>query len=27
MDAGFGRGTKGLDVASFIVKALRERGK
>ncbi len=27
MDAGFGRGTKGIDVASFMVKALRERGK
>ncbi len=27
MDAGFGRGTKGLHVASFIVKALRERGR
>jgi D-ornithine 4,5-aminomutase subunit beta len=27
MDAGFGRGTKGLDVASFIVKAMRERGR
>ena len=26
MDAGFGRGAKGIDVASFIVKALRERG-
>jgi D-ornithine 4,5-aminomutase subunit beta len=26
MDAGFGRGTKGLDVASFIVRAMRERG-
>ncbi len=26
MDAGFGRRTKGLDVASFIVKAMRERG-
>jgi len=25
MDAGFGRGAKGIDVASFIVKALRER--
>ena len=25
MDAGFGRKTKGIDVASFIVKALRER--
>ena len=25
MDAGFGRGTKGIDVASFMVKALRER--
>jgi D-ornithine 4,5-aminomutase subunit beta len=25
MDAGFGRGTHGVDVASFIVKALRER--
>ena len=27
MDAGFGRGTKGIDVASFMVKALREKGK
>jgi len=26
MDAGFGRKTKGIDVASFIVKAMRERG-
>ncbi len=26
MDAGFGRRTKGIDVASFIVKTLRERG-
>lgn len=26
MDAGFGRGTHGIDVASFIVRALRERG-
>jgi len=26
MDAGFGRKTKGIDVASFIVKALKERG-
>ena len=26
MDAGFGRRTKGIDVASFIVRALRERG-
>jgi D-ornithine 4,5-aminomutase subunit beta len=26
MDAGFGRGTKGINVASFIVKAMRERG-
>ncbi len=25
MDAGFGRGTKGVNVASFIVKALEER--
>jgi D-ornithine 4,5-aminomutase subunit beta len=25
MDAGFGRGTIGRDVASFIVRALRER--
>ena len=25
MDAGFGRGTKGIDVASFLVKARRER--
>jgi len=27
MDAGFGRRTKGVDVASFIVKALRERDR
>jgi D-ornithine 4,5-aminomutase subunit beta len=27
MDAGFGRGTKGIDVASFMVKALRQREK
>jgi D-ornithine 4,5-aminomutase subunit beta len=26
MDAGFGRRTKGLDVASFVVNRLRERG-
>jgi D-ornithine 4,5-aminomutase subunit beta len=26
MDAGFGRKTKGADVASFIVKTMRERG-
>ncbi|MDP2183013.1 MAG: D-ornithine 4,5-aminomutase subunit OraE [Actinomycetota bacterium] len=26
MDAGFGRGTKGIDVASFIVRTLRDRG-
>ena len=26
MDAGFGRRTKGIDVASFIVKTMRERG-
>jgi D-ornithine 4,5-aminomutase subunit beta len=26
MDAGFGRRTKGIDVASFVVKAMRERG-
>jgi D-ornithine 4,5-aminomutase subunit beta len=26
MDAGFGRKTKGVDVASFIVRAMRERG-
>ena len=26
MDAGFGRGAKGRDVASFLVTALRERG-
>ncbi|MDY0088080.1 MAG: D-ornithine 4,5-aminomutase subunit OraE, partial [Coriobacteriia bacterium] len=26
MDAGFGRKTKGIDVASFIVKEMRERG-
>ena len=25
MDAGFGRGTKGRDVASFMVRALQER--
>jgi D-ornithine 4,5-aminomutase subunit beta len=25
MDAGFGRGTKGIDVASFIVEAVRDR--
>ena len=25
MDAGFGRGTKGIEVASFIVKKLREK--
>jgi D-ornithine 4,5-aminomutase subunit beta len=25
MDAGFGRGTHGVDVASFIVRAMRER--
>ena len=25
MDAGFGRGTKGIDVGSFIVKELRRR--
>jgi D-ornithine 4,5-aminomutase subunit beta len=25
-DAGFGRKTKGLDVASFIVETMRERG-
>ena len=25
MDAGFGRGTKGIDVASFLVKARREK--
>ncbi len=25
MDAGFGRGTKGIDVASFIVRTLRKR--
>ncbi len=27
MDAGFGRKTKGIDVASFIVRTLRERGR
>ena len=27
MDAGFGRGTKGIHVASFMVKALRERAR
>jgi D-ornithine 4,5-aminomutase subunit beta len=26
MDAGFGRRTKGIDVASFIIKTMRERG-
>jgi D-ornithine 4,5-aminomutase subunit beta len=26
MDAGFGRRTKGIDVASFIVRTMRERG-
>ena len=26
LDAGFGRGTRGWDVASFLVKALRARG-
>jgi len=26
MDAGFGRRTKGLAVASFIVREMRERG-
>jgi D-ornithine 4,5-aminomutase subunit beta len=26
MDAGFGRGTKGIEVASFIVRTMRERG-
>ncbi|PKQ15537.1 MAG: LuxR family transcriptional regulator [Actinobacteria bacterium HGW-Actinobacteria-7] len=26
MDAGFGRKTKGLDVASFVVKTMRQRG-
>jgi D-ornithine 4,5-aminomutase subunit beta len=26
MDAGFGRRTKGVDVASFIVKTMRARG-
>jgi D-ornithine 4,5-aminomutase subunit beta len=25
MDAGFGRGTKGIHVASFIVKKLKEK--
>ena len=27
MDAGFGRGTKGRDVASFLVRELRGRGE
>jgi D-ornithine 4,5-aminomutase subunit beta len=27
LDAGFGRGTKGIDVASFLVKALRAKKK
>ncbi len=27
LDAGFGRGTKGIDVASFIVKALKKKNK
>jgi D-ornithine 4,5-aminomutase subunit beta len=27
VDAGFGRGTKGRDVASFIVKKMREMNK
>jgi hypothetical protein len=26
LDAGFGRKTKGLEVASFIVREMRERG-
>jgi D-ornithine 4,5-aminomutase subunit beta len=26
MDAGFGRKTKGVDVASFVVETMRERG-
>jgi D-ornithine 4,5-aminomutase subunit beta len=26
MDAGFGRGAKGIHVASFIVETMRERG-
>jgi D-ornithine 4,5-aminomutase subunit beta len=26
MDAGFGRRTKGIDVASFVVRTMRERG-
>ncbi|HHY80567.1 MAG TPA: LuxR family transcriptional regulator, partial [Thermoanaerobacter sp.] len=25
LDAGFGRGTKGIDVASFIVESIRNR--
>ena len=25
LDAGFGRGSKGIDVASFLVKKRRER--
>jgi D-ornithine 4,5-aminomutase subunit beta len=27
MDAGFGRGTKGRDVASFVVRKLQEQEK
>jgi D-ornithine 4,5-aminomutase subunit beta len=27
MDAGFGRGATGRDVASFLVRTLRERGE
>jgi D-ornithine 4,5-aminomutase subunit beta len=27
MDAGFGRGTTGRQVASFLVRALREQAK
>jgi D-ornithine 4,5-aminomutase subunit beta len=26
MDAGFGRRTKGIDVATFVVKTMRARG-
>jgi hypothetical protein len=27
MDQGFGRGTKGIDVASFIIRHLKEKWK
>jgi D-ornithine 4,5-aminomutase subunit beta len=27
MDAGFGRGTHGIDVASFLVKTLKQKRK